>query len=75
MKTLVRGTEVRRERVVEMSELLQQLKQDTMNRSLHALTLVTFCSTPIVLLTGTFGMNFADMHELVSDPCCRCKYE
>jgi hypothetical protein len=37
-----------------------------MNRTLYALTLVTFLSTPIALLTGTFGMNFADMRELVN---------
>ena len=39
-----------------------------MNRSVHALTLVTFLATPVTLLTGTFGMNFTDMHELVRDP-------
>jgi hypothetical protein len=36
-----------------------------MNRTLYALTLVTFLATPIMLLTGTFGMNFSDMLELV----------
>ncbi len=36
-----------------------------MNRTLYALTLVTFLATPIILLTGTFGMNFSDMLELV----------
>jgi hypothetical protein len=50
-----------------MSRLLFKLKQDMMNRTLYALTLVTFLSTPVALLTGTFGMNFDDMHELV---CC-----
>ncbi len=39
-----------------------------MNRSIHALTLVTFLATPVTLLTGTFGMNFTDMRELVRDP-------
>ncbi len=42
--------------------------QDMMNRTLYALTLVTFLATPITLLTGTFGMNFSDMHELVLHP-------
>ena len=36
-----------------------------MNRTLYALTLVTFLATPVALLTGTFGMNFTDMRELV----------
>ncbi len=40
-----------------------------MNRTLYALTLVTFLSTPVALLTGTFGMNFKDMRELVRPPC------
>jgi Mg2+ and Co2+ transporter CorA len=58
---------MRRERVAELSRLLPQLKQDMMNRSIHALTLVTFLATPVTLLTGTFGMNFSDMRELVRD--------
>ena len=57
----------RRARVQEMSHLLTQLKSDMMNRTLYALTLVTFLATPIALLIGTFGMNFDDMHELVRD--------
>jgi hypothetical protein len=68
VNTLVRGTEMRRERVANLSRLLPQLKQDMMNRSVHALTLVTFLATPVTLLTGTFGMNFADMYELVRGP-------
>jgi Mg2+ and Co2+ transporter CorA len=62
---LAKGTEARRERVAEMTRLLTQLKQDMMNRTLYALTLVTFLATPVVLVTGTFGMNFSDMRELV----------
>jgi Mg2+ and Co2+ transporter CorA len=61
----VKGTEARKNRVQEMSRLLSNLKQDMMNRTLYALTLVTFLSTPVALLTGTFGMNFDDMWELV----------
>ncbi len=65
---LAKGADTRKERVQEMSKLLFNLKQDMMNRTLYALTLVTFLSTPIVLLTGTFGMNFSDMRELVRAP-------
>jgi Mg2+ and Co2+ transporter CorA len=59
------GAEARQERVAEMTRLLTQLKQDMMNRTLYALTLVTFLATPVVLVTGSFGMNFTDMRELV----------
>jgi Mg2+ and Co2+ transporter CorA len=62
---LAKGAEARQERVAEMTRLLTQLKQDMMNRTLYALTLVTFLATPVTLLTGTFGMNFTDMRELV----------
>ena len=65
MGCLAKGAEARRERVAEMTRLLTQLKQDMMNRTLYALTLVTFLATPVTLLTGTFGMNFSDMRELV----------
>jgi hypothetical protein len=71
VRTLAAGARARKERVQEMTRLLLQLKQDMMNRTLYALTLVTFLSTPVVLLTGTFGMNFSDMWELVrTTPFC-----
>ena len=35
-----------------------------MNRTLYALTLVTVIVLPFSILTGLFGMNFADMAEL-----------
>jgi hypothetical protein len=63
---LAKGAEARQERVAEMTTLLNQLKQDMMNRTLYALTLVTFLATPVILVSGSFGMNFTDMRELVS---------
>ena len=41
-------------------------KTDFMNRTLYTLTLITALATPLMLLTGLFGMNFVDMDELVS---------
>ncbi len=41
-------------------------KTDFMNRTLYTLTLITALATPLMFLTGLFGMNFADMDELVS---------
>ncbi len=36
-----------------------------MSKTLFALTLVTAITTPIMICTGIYGMNFADMPELV----------
>ncbi len=52
-------------RAPKAAEAARRGAQDMMNRTLYALTLVTFLATPIMLLTGTFGMNFSDMLELV----------
>ena len=40
-------------------------KTDFMNKTLYTLTLITALATPLIFLTGLFGMNFADMEELV----------
>jgi Mg2+ and Co2+ transporter CorA len=40
-------------------------KTDFMNRTLYTLTLITALATPLMFLTGLFGMNFTDMKELV----------
>jgi hypothetical protein len=40
-------------------------KTDFMNKTLYTLTLITALATPLMFLTGLFGMNFADMEELV----------
>ncbi len=40
-------------------------KTDFMNLTLYTLTLITALATPLIFLTGLFGMNFADMTELV----------
>ena len=65
VRKLADSMDGRHERIQTLSKLLTELKQDMMNRTLYALTLVTFLATPVMLLTGTFGMNFDDMHELV----------
>ncbi len=36
-----------------------------MNKTLFVLTLVTAVTTPIIICTGIYGMNFVDMPELV----------
>ena len=40
-------------------------KTDMMNKTLYTLTLITAIATPLMFLTGLFGMNFDDMDELV----------
>ena len=40
-------------------------KTDFMNQTLYTLTLITAVATPLMFLTGLFGMNFEDMYELV----------
>eukprot|EP00961_Rhodomonas_salina_P287486 3884290-Rhodomonas_salina.1 len=45
---------------------LNNAKQDMINRTLYALTLVTAIATPVTICTGIYGMNFDDMPELVS---------
>jgi Mg2+ and Co2+ transporter CorA len=40
-------------------------KTDFMNKTLYTLTLITALATPLIFLTGLFGMNFTDMKELV----------
>jgi hypothetical protein len=39
-----------------------------MNKTLYTLTLITAVATPLMFLTGLFGMNFTDMTELVRLP-------
>ena len=46
-------------------QLMSDEKADFMNRTLYTLTLITALATPLIFLTGLFGMNFADMDELV----------
>ncbi len=54
----------KQKRIEDLTKLLASIKADMMNRTLYALTLITAISTPITFLTGIFGMNFEDMHEL-----------
>ena len=46
-------------------QLMTDNKTDFMNLTLYTLTLITALATPLIFLTGLFGMNFADMDELV----------
>lgn len=46
-------------------QLMADEKSDFMNQTLYTLTLITAVATPLMLLTGLFGMNFDDMDELV----------
>ncbi len=46
-------------------QLMADEKTDFMNQTLYTLTLITAVATPLMFLTGLFGMNFADMDELV----------
>ncbi len=55
----------RHDRVDDLTRRLNNLKQDMINRTLYALTLVTAVATPVIICTGIFGMNFEDMPELV----------
>ena len=46
-------------------QLMSDEKTDFMNKTLYTLTLITALATPLIFLTGLFGMNFVDMDELV----------
>ncbi len=46
-------------------QLMSDEKADFMNLTLYTLTLITALATPLIFLTGLFGMNFTDMDELV----------
>ncbi len=54
-----------------MWQLMSDEKTDFMNLTLYSLTLITALATPLMFLTGLFGMNFADMEELVSFCVCQ----
>ncbi len=57
--------------VKKLIDRLDKRKDENMNRTLYALTLVTTIATPLAVTSGVFGMNFTDMHELVAllPPC------
>lgn len=48
----------------EMAAYLEAIRTDSTNRVLYALALLTAFTVPSGFLTGLFGMNFTDMHEL-----------
>eukprot|EP00286_Rhodomonas_abbreviata_P015437 CAMPEP_0181327786 /NCGR_PEP_ID=MMETSP1101-20121128/22306_1 /TAXON_ID=46948 /ORGANISM="Rhodomonas abbreviata, Strain Caron Lab Isolate" /LENGTH=587 /DNA_ID=CAMNT_0023436507 /DNA_START=132 /DNA_END=1895 /DNA_ORIENTATION=- len=68
LETLMKSTDkMMEEKVVVTSDRLEKRKDENMNRTLYALTLVTTIAMPASILTGLFGMNFDDMRELESE--------
>lgn len=53
-----------RENVLQLRELYQSQQDAKQNRVMGMLTVVTTLFLPLTLLTGWYGMNFADMPEL-----------
>ena len=57
------------ELVIELSSSFNHFRDQRMNNTLYILTIVTTCVTPMSLMTGLFGMNFADDSPLgLQDP-------
>ena len=53
-----------RENALQLRELSQALQSERQNKVMGVLTVVTTLFLPLTLLTGWYGMNFANMPEL-----------
>ena len=53
-----------RENVLQIRELYQSMQDSRQNKVMGILTILTTIFFPLTLITGWYGMNFANMPEL-----------